>query len=141
MSETQITRTAEVIASEIVSIKETARTTLQAIATGAAVEIGKRLKEAKSLVPYGEWGTWLKANVDYSERTANVFSRRSGCLPGQSARCGVDTGWRTPLDCTHLISVVAHVLRVYLLALVELLLALNQLALDLLDTNVDRYAY
>lgn len=70
MSETQITRTAEVIASEIVSIKETARTTLQAIATGAAVEIGKRLKEAKSIVAYGEWGAWLKSNVDYSERTA-----------------------------------------------------------------------
>lgn len=70
MSETRITRTAEVIASEIVSIKETARTTLQAIATGAAVEIGKRLKEAKSIVPYGEWGAWLKGNVDYSERTA-----------------------------------------------------------------------
>lgn len=75
MSETQITRTAEVIASEIVSIKETARTTLQAIATGAAVEIGKRLKEAKSIVPYGEWGAWLKTNVDYSERTAQNLMR------------------------------------------------------------------
>ncbi len=82
MSETQITRTAEVIASEIVSIKETARTTLQAIATGAAVEIGKRLKEAKSLVPYGEWGTWLKANVDYSERTAQNLMK----LAEESAR-------------------------------------------------------
>ena len=75
MSETQITRTAEVIASEIVSIKETARTTLQAIATGAAVEIGKRLKEAKSIVAYGEWGAWLKTNVDYSERTAQNLMR------------------------------------------------------------------
>ena len=82
MSETQITRTAEVIASEIVSIKETARTTLQAIATGAAVEIGKRLKEAKSLVPYGEWGTWLTANVDYSERTAQNLMK----LAEESAR-------------------------------------------------------
>ena len=57
------------------------------------------------------------------------------------AQFATGVSWRTPLDCTHLISVVAHVLRVYLLALVELLLALNQLALDLLDTNVDRYAY
>lgn len=66
----QITRTVEVIASEIVGIKEAARKTLQSIATSAAVEIGKRLKEAKALVPYGEWGEWLRANVDYSERTA-----------------------------------------------------------------------
>ena len=66
----EITRNAETIASEIISIKETARNTLQAIATGAAVEIGKRLREVKSLIPYGEWGEWLKTNVDYSERTA-----------------------------------------------------------------------
>ena len=66
----QIARTVEVIASEIVGIKEAARKTLQSIATSAAVEIGKRLKEAKALVPYGEWGEWLRANVDYSERTA-----------------------------------------------------------------------
>jgi hypothetical protein len=85
MSENQITRTAEVIASEIVSIKETARTTLQAIATGAAVEIGKRLKEAKSIVPYGEWGGWLQTNVDYSERTAQNLMK----LAEESARGGL----------------------------------------------------
>lgn len=49
-------RTADVIASEIIGIKEAARKTLQSIATSAAVEIGKRLKEAKALIPYGAWG-------------------------------------------------------------------------------------
>ncbi len=66
----EITRTPETIASEIITIKKSARATLQSIATSAAVEIGKRLKEAKSLVPYGEWGEWLQTNVDYSDRTA-----------------------------------------------------------------------
>ena len=63
-------RTSETIAAEIVAIREHTRGTLQAIAVSAAVEIGKRLLEAKSLVPYGEWGEWLKENLDYSERTA-----------------------------------------------------------------------
>lgn len=68
-------RTADVIASEIVGIKEAARKTLQTIATSAAVEIGKRLREAKALVPYGSWGEWLRVNVDYSERTAQNLLR------------------------------------------------------------------
>jgi hypothetical protein len=70
-----VLRTADVIASEIIGIKEAARKTLQAIATSAAVEIGKRLKEAKALVPYGAWGEWLRVNVDYSERTAQNLLR------------------------------------------------------------------
>ncbi|MEA4999656.1 MAG: DUF3102 domain-containing protein [Candidatus Limiplasma sp.] len=68
-------RTADVIASEIIGIKEAARRTMQTIATGAAVEIGKRLKEAKALVPYGAWGEWLRVHVDYSERTAQNLLR------------------------------------------------------------------
>jgi hypothetical protein len=70
-----VLRTADVIASEIIGIKEAARKTLQTIATSAAVEIGKRLKEAKALVPYGAWGEWLRVNVDYSERTAQNLLR------------------------------------------------------------------
>ncbi|KUO78350.1 MAG: hypothetical protein APF81_02885 [Desulfosporosinus sp. BRH_c37] len=31
-----------------------------------AIEIGRRLKEAKGLLPHGEWGKWLKESV--SER-------------------------------------------------------------------------
>lgn len=54
------------LAAEINAIKETVKQT----AVHAAIEIGKRLKEAKSLVPYGSWGKWLEERVDYSERTA-----------------------------------------------------------------------
>jgi len=35
------------------------------------MEIGKRLKEAKDLLPHGEWGKWLVESVSYSQRTAN----------------------------------------------------------------------
>ncbi len=66
MSETMITRTPEVIATEINVIKGQARD----VYVRSAIEIGKRLYEAKTMVPYGKWGEWLKSNVDYSERTA-----------------------------------------------------------------------
>jgi len=35
-----------------------------------AVEIGRRLTEAKALVLHGEWGQWLEESVDYSQTTA-----------------------------------------------------------------------
>ena len=63
---TEITRSPAMIAGEINTIKEQVRTT----ALSASVEIGRRLLEAKALVPAGEWVKWLKDNVDYSVRTA-----------------------------------------------------------------------
>ncbi len=45
-------RTIDTIAAEINGIKEQVRATV----VSGAIEIGRRLKEAKSLVPYGEWG-------------------------------------------------------------------------------------
>ncbi len=36
-----------------------------------AVEIGRRLVEAKEILPYGEWGDWLKNEVQFSQSTAN----------------------------------------------------------------------
>ena len=66
MSEMMITRTPEVIATEINVIKGQARD----VYVRSAIEIGRRLYEAKTMVPYGKWGEWLKNNVDYSERTA-----------------------------------------------------------------------
>lgn len=62
----EMIRTAETIAAEINMIKAQVRQT----AVLATIEIGKRLKEAKAMVPYGEWGKWLESNVDYSERKA-----------------------------------------------------------------------
>lgn len=39
-------------------------------ATQNFLEIGKRLSEAKQLIPHGEWNKWLKDKVDFSDRTA-----------------------------------------------------------------------
>jgi chromosome segregation ATPase len=60
------TRTPAVIAAEINNIKEQTRK----IALYNSVEIGRRLVEAKSLIPHGEWGEWLEVSVQYSQRTA-----------------------------------------------------------------------
>lgn len=68
---TQLTRTADIIAAEIRGIDAQARE----LVLRSAVEIGKRLNEAKELVPHGEWGNWLRDNVDYSQSTANNFMR------------------------------------------------------------------
>ncbi len=62
----ELTRSPAMIAGEINTIKEQVRAT----ALNGAVEIGRRLQEAKALVPEGEWTRWLKDNVDYSLRTA-----------------------------------------------------------------------
>lgn len=40
-----------------------------------AIEIGRRLKEAKSLLEHGEWGAWLENEVDFSRSTANNFMK------------------------------------------------------------------
>jgi DNA repair exonuclease SbcCD ATPase subunit len=64
-------RTPQLIAAEINSIKQQARVLL----LQSAIEIGKRLTEAKSMVQHGEWGAWLEQNVDYSQSTANNLMR------------------------------------------------------------------
>lgn len=65
------TRTVEVIAAEIRSYDAQVRE----FVVKSAIEIGKRLTEAKELVPHGQWGKWLEANVSYSQSTANNFMR------------------------------------------------------------------
>lgn len=64
-------RTPAVIAGEINYIKRQAQQTLLA----ASVEIGRKLNEAKALVPHGMWEEWLTENVDYSQSTANNLMR------------------------------------------------------------------
>ncbi len=66
-----IERTPAVIAAEINYIKRQAQQTLLA----ASVEIGRKLNEAKALVPHGMWEDWLTENVDYSQSTANNLMR------------------------------------------------------------------
>lgn len=69
MMELSNQRSASEIAAEINQIKAQVRD----VAIRASIEIGKRLNEAKALVPYGSWGQWLEENVDYSERKAQEF--------------------------------------------------------------------
>jgi len=67
MNEPIIERTPQGIAAEINRIKQQ---TCKIMLTNA-IEVGKRLKEAKALLPHGEWGKWLVESVSYSQRTAN----------------------------------------------------------------------
>ena len=39
------------------------------------VEIGRRLQEAKELLPHGEWGQWVKEELPFSQSTAQNFMR------------------------------------------------------------------
>ena len=54
------------LAAEINAIKEQVRETLYL----STCRIGEKLLLAKGAVGHGNWGQWLKDNVDYSERTA-----------------------------------------------------------------------
>lgn len=55
------------ITNEINMIKEQAMQFLLM----SSIEIGKRLTEAKSMIKHGQWESWLKARVQFSQRTAN----------------------------------------------------------------------
>lgn len=39
------------------------------------LEVGRRLHEAKSMIKHGEWGSWLKANFEFSQNQAINFMR------------------------------------------------------------------
>lgn len=64
-------RTAQTVALEIRTLKNQARS----IVISYAIEIGRKLEEAKAMVPYGEWGAWLKREVSYSPSTAQNLMR------------------------------------------------------------------
>lgn len=67
MHEISIVRTLPIIATEINAIKDQTRKLILC----SSIEIGRRLSEAKAMLPHGEWGNWLKESVDYSQSTAN----------------------------------------------------------------------
>ena len=67
MSDIITVRDGDIIAAEINVIKEHAAKVM----ISSAIEIGKRLVEAKSMVDHGQWGKWLAEKVDYSQSTAN----------------------------------------------------------------------
>ena len=64
-------RTVETVTLEIRTLQRQA----QQIMLGYAVEIGRRLEEVKAILPHGQWGDYLKDEVDYSQSTANNFMR------------------------------------------------------------------
>ena len=47
----------------------------QCMVLGYAIEIGRRLKEAKAMLDHGQWGPWLGEEVDFSQSSANNFMR------------------------------------------------------------------
>ena len=61
------TRTLEVVAAEI--------RTFTASMLNNIIEIGRRLVEAKAMLPYGKFGEWVETQTGYSHSTANNFMR------------------------------------------------------------------
>lgn len=62
-------RNIEVVTTEIKTLCEQAR----ALALSYAIEIGRRLDEAKGMLSHGEWSEWLKNEVEFSQSTANNY--------------------------------------------------------------------
>lgn len=60
-------RSVDILAAEIISIENQAKH----IVLNSAIEVGRRLVEAKEQLPHGEWGKWLSESVDYSQSKAN----------------------------------------------------------------------
>lgn len=66
-----LVRSVEVITGEIIVIRENAKRVFY----DAVVEIGKRLTEAKELVPQGEWTSYLTDVLQYKPSTAQNYMR------------------------------------------------------------------
>lgn len=64
-------RTPEVVGAEVRNLTAAAKY----LTVWYAVEIGRRLTEAKELVAHGEWMDWLKRETEFSQPTANRFMR------------------------------------------------------------------
>lgn len=68
---TQPARTVEAVTLEIQTLQRQA----QQLLLGYAIEIGRRLVEVKAMLPHGQWGTYIKEQVGYSQSTANNLMR------------------------------------------------------------------
>ncbi len=60
-------RTLDIVAAEIRALTANALNTI--------VEIGRRMTEAKAMLPHGEFGRWIREEAGYSTSTANNFMR------------------------------------------------------------------
>lgn len=82
----EIVRTVDVVAAEIRA--------LTASMLSNVIEIGRRMYEAKELLPHGEFGRWLEEQTGYSTSTASNFMRlykeygaEQGSLFGPEIKC------------------------------------------------------
>lgn len=64
-------RTPEIVAAEI---RQIASQTIKMVLNNS-IEIGKRLCEAKEMVPHGAWSDWLEKSVNFKQSTANNLMR------------------------------------------------------------------
>jgi hypothetical protein len=69
--EAENVRDIDIVTNEINSLLSQA----QCLLLTFAVEIGRRLVEAKSLLPHGEWGSWLRERVGFSQSSANNYMK------------------------------------------------------------------
>lgn len=68
---TQTKKDPTILAVEIRSLQQQARIVVMSY----AVEIGRRLCEAKAVVPHGEWTSWLEEKVQFSQSTAQNYMK------------------------------------------------------------------
>ena len=47
----------------------------QAAVLDCVIEIGRRLVEAKGIIPHGQFGAWVKENFEFSHSSANTYMR------------------------------------------------------------------
>lgn len=66
-------RTLPVIASEILQIERN----VCSVAIDGAIQIGRKLQEAKEKVEHGHWEDWCRDNLNYSKRQAENFVKIS----------------------------------------------------------------
>ena len=71
MKEVTATRSLETVTAEILTITGQVKCAV----VSAAIEIGRRLVEAKELVPHGEWGKYLEEKVSFSPSQAGNMMR------------------------------------------------------------------
>lgn len=67
----ELPRTPEIVGAEVRTLTTAARQ----ISLKYAIEIGRRLVEAKELVPHGGWLDWLKRETEFSQPSANRFMK------------------------------------------------------------------
>lgn len=60
-----------VVTAEVRELKRQAQT----MALTYAIEIGRRLAEAKAILPHGSWGEWLEKEVEFSQSTAGNYMK------------------------------------------------------------------